>query len=55
LFHQLGVGAIVDYIFSKDRCCENAIDLLCVDILQLPVEDKIIAGSPQIYRSLLAE
>ena len=43
LLHQLGVGAVVYNILAKDRSGEGAVDLLGVDILDLSVEDKVVA------------
>lgn len=43
LLHQLGVGAVVDDILAKDRSRERAVDLLGVDVLELAVEDEVVA------------
>jgi hypothetical protein len=55
LLHQLGVGAIVDNILAKDGCGQHSVDLLGIDILQLPIEDELIALSAQIHRRLLPQ
>ena len=43
LLHELRVGAVVDDILAKDRCAEWGVDLLGIDILDLSVEDKVVA------------
>ena len=43
LLHELGVGAIVDDILAKDGGGERAVDLLRVDVLDLSVEDEVVA------------
>ncbi len=43
LLHQLRVGAVVDNILAKDRGGERAVDLLGIDILDLAVEDEVVA------------
>ncbi len=55
LLHQFRVWAVVDYILSKDWCGKNSINLIRVDILQLAIENEIIALSPQVYRGFLTE
>ena len=55
LLHQFGVRAVIDYVLSKDRCSQDSINFFRVDILQLAIENEVVAFSPQIYRSFLAE
>jgi hypothetical protein len=43
LLHELGVGAIVDDILAEDGGGERAVDLLGVDVLDLSVEDEVVA------------
>lgn len=43
LLHQLGVGAVVDNILAEDRSSERAVDLLGVDVLELSIEDEVVA------------
>lgn len=43
LLHQLRVGAVVDDILAEDGSGERAVDLLGVDILDLSVEDEVVA------------
>lgn len=43
LLHQFGVGAVVYDILAKDRSSERAVNLLGVDILELAVENEVIA------------
>jgi hypothetical protein len=44
LLHELRVGAVVDDILAKDRCAEWGVDLLGVDVLDLSVEDEVVAS-----------
>lgn len=53
LLHKLRVGAIVHHILTKNRCGKDRIDFLCVDILQLPIENEIIALSAKVNGGLL--
>jgi hypothetical protein len=53
LLHQLRIRAVVHDILSKHRRSQHGIDLLRIDVLQLPIEDKIISLSSQIHRGLL--
>jgi len=55
LLHELGVGAVVDNILAKDGCGERVVDLLSVDILQLAIENEIIALGAQADSGLLAQ
>lgn len=43
LLHELRVGAVVDDALTEDRSGEGAVDLLGVDVLELAIEDKVIA------------
>lgn len=55
LLHQLRVGAVVHDILAKDRGRELAVDLLGVDVLELAVEDEVVAGCVEAHGHLLAE
>lgn len=55
LLNELRVRAVIHNIRSKDRRGQLAINLLSIDILQLSIENKLIAIRPQIYGSLLAQ
>lgn len=55
LFHELGVGAIVDHILSEDRGSEDGIDILCTNILHLAVQDKVVASGAKVYSGFLSE
>jgi hypothetical protein len=55
LLHQLGVGAVVDDIAAKDGRGQVGVDLLSVDILELAVEDEVVAGRAHGHGGLLAE
>lgn len=55
LFHELGVGAVVDDILSKDRSGEDAVDLLSRDVLELSVKDEIVSGRAKSDSGFLSE
>jgi hypothetical protein len=55
LFHQLGVGAVVYDIFAKHGCGKRAIDVLGIDVAQLPVQDEFVSFRANIDSRLLAE
>jgi hypothetical protein len=55
LLHQFGVWAVINHIFSKDRGGQNSVDFLRIDILQFPIENKIVALSPEVYGSFLSK
>ena len=55
LLHQLGIGAIADNLLGKDWCGQYNVNLLDIDITQLPIEDKLIALSAQVNRRLLPQ
>lgn len=54
LFHQLGIGTIIDNIRSKDRRRQFAIYLLSIHILQLSIENELITICPKTDSNLLA-
>lgn len=43
LLHKLRVGAVVDNILAKDGGGERCVDLLRVDVLDLSVQDEVVA------------
>lgn len=47
LFHQLGVGTIIHDASTENRCREWTVDFLGIGILQLAIEDKLIAFGAQ--------
>jgi hypothetical protein len=55
LLHELGVGAIVDHILAEHGGGERVVDLLGVDILQLAVENEVVALGSQTDGGLLAQ
>jgi hypothetical protein len=55
LLHQFRIRAIVDNIRSKNRRSQNSIHLFGVDILNLPIENKLTPLSPQVNRRLLPQ
>jgi hypothetical protein len=55
LLHQLGVGAVIHHVRSKNRGGERAVNLLGVDMAQFPVENEVVASSAHVHSRLLAE
>lgn len=55
LFNELGVWAVVHDIRPKDRRGQLAIDLLSIDILQLPIENELIPIRSEIHSGLLPQ
>jgi hypothetical protein len=53
LLHELRVWAIVDHIATENRCREIAVDLLGVHILELAIENELVACCAEIYGRLL--
>lgn len=54
MLHEFGVGTVVDNIRSEDRCCKLAVDFFGVDVLQLSIEDKLIAFNAKVNSCFLA-
>lgn len=54
LLHEFGVGTVVDNIRSEDGCCKLAVDFFGVDVLQLSIEDKLIAFNAEVDSCFLA-
>jgi hypothetical protein len=55
LFHQFGVGAIIDNILAKDRSGQWSVYLLGIDVLQLSIEDKFVALCPEADSGFFSE
>jgi hypothetical protein len=55
LLHELGIGAIVDNVLAKDGSGQNRVDVLGVDVLELSVQNKVVALSADVDGGLLAE
>lgn len=55
LFHELGVGAVIDDILAKDRSSENGVDLLSTHILELAVEDEVVSSRANSDSGFLSE
>jgi hypothetical protein len=55
LFHELGVGAIIDDILAEDRSGENGVDFLGTHILELAVEDEVVSGRANSDSGFLSE
>ena len=54
LFHEFRVGAVVDNVGSEDRRCKLAVDFFGVDILQLSIEDELVAFNAEVDGCFLA-
>lgn len=55
LLHEFGVGAVIDDVLAKHRRCQDRVDVLGGDILDLSVEDELVALCSNVDGSLLAE
>lgn len=55
LFHQLRIRTIVHYALAKDRSRKRAVDFLRVDILQLSVENELVAFLPKTHCRLFPQ
>lgn len=55
LLHQLRIWAVIHDILAEDRCGQRRVDLLGVDILQLAIEDQVVALCAQTHRGLLSQ
>jgi hypothetical protein len=55
LLHQFGVRAVVYNILAKDRSGEGVVDLLGVDVLDLSVEDEVVALGTKTNSHLATE
>ena len=54
LLHKFGVRTVIDNVRSEDGRCKLAVDFFGVDILQLSIEDKLIAFNTEVYSCFLA-
>lgn len=54
LLHKFRIGTIVDYIRSEDGCCKLAVDFFGIDVLQLPIENELIAFNAKVNGCFLA-
>ena len=55
LLHQLGVWAIVHDVLAKDGRSQWRVDLLGIDVLDLSIQDKVVARRVQTHGHLAAE
>lgn len=55
MLHQLAVWAVVDNIFSENRCSQGTIYLFSVDILGLAIQDKLVALGADVDGCLFAK
>lgn len=55
LLHELGVGAVVYDVGAEDGDRERAVDLLCVDVFELAVQDEFVALDAEVDGCFLAE
>lgn len=54
LLHKFRVGTVVDNIRSEDGCCKLAVDFFGVDVLQLSIEDELVAFNSKVDSCFLA-
>lgn len=55
LLHELGVGAVVDNILTKDRSGKNSVNFLGADVFELAVENEVVSGRAYSDSGLAAE
>ena len=55
LLHQLRVRTVIHHVLAKDWGRERTVNLLRIDILQLPVQNEIVALGAQTHSRLLAQ
>jgi hypothetical protein len=55
LLHQLVVGAVVDDVTAEDGRSQDSVDLLGVDVLQLAVQDEVVARGTDRDSGFLSE
>lgn len=55
LLHELGIGAIIYYMTSKDRCCKRRIHLFSANVSEFAIENEIVARGAQIDSCFLAK
>lgn len=55
LLHELRVGTVIDDILAEHGGREGRVDLLGIDVLDLSVEDKVVAGSVEADGHLATE
>lgn len=55
LLHELRIRAIIDDVLAKDGRAERCVDLLRIDVLDLSVQDKVVALGVQAHRHLATE
>jgi hypothetical protein len=55
LFHKLRVGAVVDDVLAKHRRAQRGVDLLGVDVLDLAVENEVVALGVEAHGHLAPE
>ena len=55
LLHELRVGAVVDDILAEYGGCKDGVDVLGADVLDLAVQDELVALGSEVYGGLFAE
>jgi hypothetical protein len=55
LLHKLRVRAVVDDVLAENRGGQRGVDFLGVDILDLAIENEVVAFSVQTHSHLAAE
>jgi hypothetical protein len=54
LLHKFGVGTVVDDVRSEDGRCKLAVDFFGADVLQLSIEDELVAFNAEVDGCFLA-
>ena len=55
LLHEFGVRHVIDNVFTEYRRGEDGIDLFGIDVLELSIENELIAFGAQVDRDLSAK
>lgn len=55
LFHELGIGAVVDNILAENRSGKDGVDLFGTHVAKFAVENEVVALGADAYGRLLAE
>lgn len=55
LLHKFCIGTVINNVAAEDRCSQGGVDLLCANILQFAVKNKVVALRPKKNGCLLAK
>ena len=55
LLHELGIGAIVYHVLAKDRGGQDGVNILSTHILELAVQNELVALGSHIDSGLLSQ